>query len=120
MSAGISAQRKCALTVSRGWKKVKKGTRMLKSPSEKRPDERPSNWPYPGLNAVLTEITDPYEEEGPTMDLEIRTYHGLLEVITFKQRAADDTEVLRRLKDFIVGRNIKSVIINITENTRHD
>jgi hypothetical protein len=90
---------------------------MLKDPKEKNPTERPG-WPYP-LNAPF-----PSKKE-EKMRLSIRVVSetekfALIEAVTFTQEHADIAEVLRRLRDFLTGREIKSVSITIEEKTRHD
>ena len=52
--------------------------------------------------------------------LEINSYKGLLKTCTLIQGEASPEEVLRRLKDFITGREIKLIVIHIKEKTRHD
>jgi hypothetical protein len=76
---------------------------MLKDPADN------PGWPYPV----------PVKEE--KMRLSIRVNLGaLIEAVTFTQEHADIAEVLRRLRDFLTGREIKSVSITIEEKTRHD
>jgi hypothetical protein len=89
-----------AITASENSKRVRKEMPMLKDPVD--------SPPFPSKK----------EEK---MRLSIRVNLGaLIEAVTFTQEHADIAEVLRRLRDFLTGREIKSVSITIEEKTRHD
>jgi hypothetical protein len=86
---------------------------MIKDPADK------PGWPYP-LNATFPSKRRWYQKE-EKMKLSIRVNHGaLIEAVTLTQEHADILDVMRHLKDFLSGREIKSVSINIEEKTRHD
>ncbi len=85
---------------------------MPKDTNERKPTEAPG-WPYPkGFGQ--------YGREEKMLALEINSYKGLLKTCTLIQGEASPEEVLRRLKDFITGREIKLIVIHIKEKTRHD
>jgi hypothetical protein len=132
-----------ATTVRENSKRARREMRMLKDPKEKLPTETPG-WPYASTSRIVN-IRDPYEcpvvAEGigqcegrrghagehvfrhkeEKMKLSIRVNHGaLIEAVTLTQEHADILDVMRHLKDFLSGREIKSVSITIEEKTRHD
>jgi hypothetical protein len=91
--------------------------RMMSDPASQ------PGWPYvnPKAQAHGMNYGRRWYQKEEKMKLSIRVNHGaLIEAVTLTQEHADILDVMRYLKDFLSGRDIKTVSITIEEKTRHE